>query len=384
MAFSDIANQEIAKRILSSAMKENRIHHSYLFFGPEGSGKKLTALEFAKALNCPERENTESCDSCSSCRKIAGYVHPDVMWVSPSGPKQVIGIDAIRRVEQFTQLKSFEAKYKISVIERPEKLTKEAGNSFLKTLEEPPSNVIIILLTAFPDKVLPTIVSRCQRIKFLSLIPLEGIKVVKKRFNVEEERARTLYFVCSGKIKWIQLWIESDLWSLRDKIFEFLINMSSREGQDYDAPLILAELVTETISAFTDKVKIEKQDSIKELEENLSSFQLKSIKALKQAEIEDLKKDMVKIIFSVMKTFYADLFAINHGIEFVTNKDKETLLREKAKDFSYSYLSEAMEEIERDNVFLDSGANLSLAFQVLFINLFCSMQQTGNKSDIIK
>jgi DNA polymerase-3 subunit delta' len=374
MSFNDIVNQEIAKKILTSAIEDDRIHHSYLFFGPEGSGKKLTALEFAKALNCLKRENTEPCDSCSPCRKITGYIHPDVIWTSPSGPKRVIGINAIRNLEQFAQLKSLEARHKVFVVEKVENLTKEAGNSFLKTLEEPPSNVIIILLSAFPDRILPTIVSRCQRIKFLSLSPLEGIKVVKKRFNVEEEKAHVLYFVCSGKIKWIELWIESNLWSLRDKIFEFLINIFSQAKRDYDAPLTMAELITETISAFTDKVKKEKQSSVKELEKNLSSSQLKNIKALKQAEMEGLKKEIVKLIFSIIKSFYADLFAINHGMEFITNKDKKTFLKKKAKDFSNSYISEAIEEIERNDAFLDSGANLSLTFQVLFINLFCNVQ----------
>ena len=372
MSFNDIVNQEIAKRILSSAIEENKIHHSYLFFGPEGSGKKLTALEFAKALNCLERRNSEPCDNCPSCRKISKYLHPDVMSVSPSGPKQVIGIDAIRNVGKFAQLKSLEAKYKVALIQRPEKLTKEAGNSFLKTLEEPPPNVIIILLTAFPDKVLPTIISRCQKIKFLSLNPLEGIKVVKKRFDLDENKAHTLYFVCSGKIKWIQLWIESDLWQLRDRIFEFILNVLSQKERDYNAPLTLAELIVETISDFTDKVKKEKQDDIKGLEENLSSSQVKTIKDLKQAEIEDLKKEMVKIVFSVIKSFYADIFAINHGAQFLINKDKESFLKKESHNFSHSYISNAIEEIERDDSFLESGANLSLTFQVLFVNLFCS------------
>lgn len=372
MSFNDIINQEIAKKILISAIKENRIHHSYLFFGPEGSGKKLTAIEFAKALNCLERKDTEPCDNCPSCRKLSRDVHPDVMWVSPSGPKQVIGIDAIRNVEQLAQLKSFEARYKVFIIEEAEKFTKEAGNSFLKTLEEPPSNVVIILLSAFHDRILPTISSRCQKIKFVSLAPSQGIKVVKKRFNIEEEKAHTLYFVCSGKLNWIKVWTESNLWELRDRIFEFLLNLFSQAHKNYDEPLILTELILEKISVFTDKVKKEKQKSIKELEENLSSSQLKNIKALKQAEIENLKKEMTKIFFSVIKSFYGDLLAINQGADFVVNKDKETFLKEKARNFPYSYLSGAVEEIERNMTFLNSGANLSLTFQVLFINLFCS------------
>jgi DNA polymerase-3 subunit delta' len=374
MSFSDIINQEIAKKVLKSALKENRIHNSYLFFGPEGSGKKLTAAEFAKTLNCLKPKNNDSCGSCSACRRIEKKIHPDIVWISPSGPKQIIGIDVIRKVEATAQLKSFEAKYKVFIIERPERFTKEAGNSFLKTLEEPPSDVVIILLSALSGRILPTISSRCQKIKFLSLPPLEGVKVIKKRFNIDEEKAHTLYFVCSGKIKWIKVWMESDLWNLRERIFEFLINEFLQSHKDYNAPLILSDLITEGIKVFADKVKKEQQNSIKDFAENLSSSQLKDIKALKQAEVEDFKKDMVKIILSIIKSFYADLLSVNHGAEFIANKDKETFLKEKAKKFSYSYLSRAIEEIERDITLLDAGGNLSLIFQVLFINLFCSAQ----------
>lgn len=371
MSFNDIINQEIAKRVLKSAIRENKVHHSYLFFGPEGSGKKDTALEFVKVLNCLDKKNDEACDSCSSCKKTVKNIHPDVMWVSASGAKQAIGIDAIRQVEHFAQLKSLEVRYKVALIERPERLTKEAGNCFLKTLEEPPRNVIIILLTAFPDKVLPTIVSRCQKVKFLALNPSEGIKILKKKFDLEENKAHMLYFVCSGKLKWIQLWIEAALWDLRDEIFDVFINTSAEEKQDYSAPLKLAESMMGAVSNFADKVKKEKQDSLDEFEENLSSAQIKNIKALKQAETEELKKELIKTIFSIIKSFYADIFSISCGVGFMINLDKDIFLKKKAGNFSHSYLNNAIKEIENSNALLDSGANLQLIFHVLCINLFC-------------
>jgi len=371
MSFNNIINQEIAKRVLKSAIKENKVHHSYLFFGPEGCGKKDTALEFAKAVNCLAVKDEEPCNACSYCKKFIKNLHPDTMWLSPSGAKQVIGIDAVREVEHFTQLKSFEAKYKVVFIERPEKLTKAAGNCFLKTLEEPPRNVIIILLTAFPDKVLPTIVSRCQKIKFLALNPSEGIEIIKKKFNLEENKAHMLYFVCSGKSKWIQLWFDAALWGLRDEIFDVIISISSKEKRDYTVPLNLAESMMETTSNFVDKVKKENQDSIDELEENLSSTQIKNIKALRQAETEELKKELIKAMFSIIKSFYADIFSINCGAGFIINEDKKNFLKKRAKDFSHSYLDNVIKEIENSNVLLDSGANLQLLFQVMCINLFC-------------
>jgi DNA polymerase-3 subunit delta' len=372
MSFNDIVNQETAKRVLKSAIKENKVHHSYLFFGPEGSGKKNTALEFAKALNCLNVKNEEPCDDCSYCKRIFKNIHPDVISLSPSGAKQAISIDAIREVERFTQFKSLGAKYKVVLIEKPERLRKEAGNCFLKTLEEPPRNVVIILLSAFPDKILPTIVSRCQKIKFLALNPSEGITIAKNKFNLEEDKASVLYFVCSGKAKWMQLWFDADLWNLREEIFNCFTKMLSEDKKDYSIPLKLAESMMKTVSDFLDKIKKEQQKIIDELDENLSSSQIKEIKAFKQAETEELKKELIKIIFSVIKSFYADIFSASYETGFIINKDKEVFLKKKAKDFPRSYLNDAVKEIENSFTLLDSGANVQLLFQVMSINLFCS------------
>ncbi len=372
MSFNNIINQDIAKSVLKSAIRENKVHHSYLFFGPEGSGKKNTALEFAKALNCLDVKNGEPCDDCSCCKRISQSIHPDVISLSPSGAKQVIGIDAIREVEHFTQFKSLEAKYKVAFIERPERLTKEAGNCFLKTLEEPPRNVVIILLSAFPDKILPTIVSRCQKIKFLALNPLEGIAIIKNKFNLEEDKASMLYFVCSGKAKWMRLWFDADLWTLRDEIFDCFTKMFSEDRKDYNVPLKLAESMMETVSGFVDRIKEEQQKIIDKLDENLSSSQIKEIKALKQAETEELKKELIKIIFSVIKSFYADIFSVGCETGFIINKDKEIFLKKKAKNISRSYLNVAVKGLEESFALLDSGANTQLLFQVMCINLLCS------------
>jgi len=370
MSFNDIINQEIAKSVLKSAISENKVHHSYLFFGPEGSGKKGTALEFAKALNCLNVKDGEPCENCSYCKRISKNIHPDVMSLSPSGAKQMISIDSIREVEHFAQLKSLDARYKIVLLERPERLRKEAGNCFLKTLEEPPRNVIIILLSAFPDKILPTIVSRCQKIKFLALNPSEGIATIKNRFNLEEDKASTLYFVCSGKAKWMKLWFDADLWNLRQEIFNYFTKMFSEDKKDYSIPLQLAESIIKTVTDFSDKIKKEQQEIIDELDENLSSSQIKEIKALKQAEAEELKKELIKIILSAIKSLYADIISMNYKTDFIINKDKEIFIKKKTKNVPRSYLMSAVKEIEKSFEFLDYGANTQLLFQVMCINLF--------------
>ena len=367
MAFGDIINQELAKKILTSALREDRISHSYLFHGPQGSGKKQTALEFAKALNCSQRRGDDPCENCPSCRRIASHTHPDVQLTSPIGPKQVIGIQAIKKIEKYAALKSMQSRYEVFIIDQAERLTKEAGNSFLKTLEEPPPEVVIILISAFPDEIIPTIVSRCQKVKFVSLSPSEGVEMVKNRFDLDERRAHLLYFICGGRMNRIDLWLRAELWSLREKICEFVETISS---SDYEKPLAMAEVIYKRVQSFTDDARRQKEDSIRELEDNLPSFQIKNIKAERQAEVQDEVKELIRIIFSILKSLYRDLWAIRNGREFIINTDREQLLRQRAEKLTSSYVIQATEEIERQESFLAQSANVSLALQVLFINLF--------------
>jgi len=367
MAFGDIINQELAKKILTSALREDRISHSYLFHGPQGSGKKQTALEFAKALNCSQRRGDDPCENCPSCRRIATHTHPDVQLTSPIGPKQVIGIQAIKKIEKYAALKSMQSRYEVFIIDQAERLTKEASNSFLKTLEEPPPEVVIILISAFPDEIIPTIVSRCQKVKFVSLSPSEGVEMVKNRFDLDERRAHLLYFICGGRMNRIDLWLRAELWSLREKICEFVETISS---SDYEKPLAMAEVIYKRVQSFTDDARRQKEDSIRELEDNLPSFQIKNIKAERQAEVQDEVKELIRIIFSILKSLYRDLWAIRNGREFIINTDREQLLRQRAEKLTSSYVIQATEEIERQESFLAQSANVSLALQVLFINLF--------------
>ena len=180
MHFTNVVGHEFEKEALIRAVREGRVSHAYLFSGPEGVGKKLFAKEFAKLLNCsapPATAGEEDgksggdkaeCD-CNSCSKIARGIHPDVFTVEYKGVKD-IKVEQIREeVEERVQGRPFEGNYKVAVVNDAHRMNKNAQNAFLKTLEEPPSNTVIILITSEPEALLPTIRSRCQRLEFSPL-----------------------------------------------------------------------------------------------------------------------------------------------------------------------------------------------------------------------
>ncbi|MBS1113480.1 MAG: polymerase subunit gamma and tau, partial [Nitrospirae bacterium] len=176
MSFRDIIGQDRAVRILLKTIERARIPSSYLFAGESGIGKKLTAINLAKALNCLQPRTHVSrlttydcCDACSSCKKIDANIHPDFTLILPENGQ--IRIEEIRAIDSTLSLKAFEGTYKTVIIDDADTLNQSAANAFLKTLEEPPADSLIVLISSNPDRLPDTIRSRCSRINFMPLPP---------------------------------------------------------------------------------------------------------------------------------------------------------------------------------------------------------------------
>ena len=173
MAFDQFPEQKDVVRLLQRSLERGRLGHAYLFSGAELGELEAVARALAKTLNCenPARRGPsglalDSCDACLSCRKIDSANHPDIIWIRPESKLRVITVDQMRDLMQTIQLKPTQAAFKVAVLVAAERLNVQAANAFLKTLEEPPADSVLILLTTEPQRVLETIVSRCLRLSF--------------------------------------------------------------------------------------------------------------------------------------------------------------------------------------------------------------------------
>jgi DNA polymerase III subunit delta' len=195
MAFADIIGQDRALNVLSRSIALDRVAHAYLFHGIEGCGKKKSALAFVQAIFCGREEG---CGSCPSCRKIASGQHPDLHILEPDGA--FIKIDQVRELQKELSYRPFEAPKKACIIDGAEKLNASSGNALLKTLEEPPGQAILILITPERSAVLQTILSRCQGLAFqpLSQQAVEG-RLVRDGFP--PEAARIAATLSGGSLK---------------------------------------------------------------------------------------------------------------------------------------------------------------------------------------
>ena len=154
----------VSNPVLRSHLEKDRMAHTYLFTGPEGSGKISLVESFAKALNCEKGKRFEPCD-CLSCRKIEKKNHPDVKWLGDDPKARSIKIEEVRNLLHEASLRPYEGKWKVFVLQGADRLTIEAANALLKTLEEPPEHSVFFLLVENKAHVLPTIESRACEVK---------------------------------------------------------------------------------------------------------------------------------------------------------------------------------------------------------------------------
>ena len=160
MDFNKVVGHEDIISHFRSSIEMERISHAYILGGDTGSGRSTLAFCFAKALQC-ETGDSESCGGCKSCKQAESGNHPDIIYVTHEKPN-TISVDEIReQVVDSMQVKPYSSKYKVYIIKDAEKMTEEAENALLKTIEEPPEYGVLILITNDPEKLLPTIRSRC-------------------------------------------------------------------------------------------------------------------------------------------------------------------------------------------------------------------------------
>ncbi len=241
---------EIQHRLFTQ-WQQQRLPHALLFYGPAGVGKEALALELAKLLNCLSPQQG-ICNSCSACRKIQHLEHPDVHLIFPTPaernvkPEELqqalqqkaanpfaeitfgtrntfIGIDTIRDLKREASFKRFEGKHKVYIITHADQMRPEAANALLKLLEEPPENLMLILITESIHKILPTIKSRCQLVRFAPL-PETTIHELARQYipEITEAQLPILARLAGGNLKRMRELSANDVKTLRDEMVELL------------------------------------------------------------------------------------------------------------------------------------------------------------------
>src|SRR5918994_5379164 len=186
--FEQLVGNDHVKRLLMRTLESGRLPGALLFTGEEGVGKKLFAVELARALNCPAPKNNQGCGECGPCKRTANFNYPSaseaedfkgIIWSDHPdvglvvAPKRLLVVEQMRQIEREANFRPYEGKARLFLVEDADKLNDSSANALLKVLEEPPDTAHIVLLTSRPAMLLPTVRSRCQMIRFSPLKPQE-------------------------------------------------------------------------------------------------------------------------------------------------------------------------------------------------------------------
>jgi len=227
MGFPQITGHQVQKDFLRSSVQKNRISHAYLFSGPEGVGKKLVAIGFAKLINCTEAEKENLDCECVSCTKIEKGLNPDVL-VFEYPDEKTIKVDHVRQdIDRFVHLAPYENPYKVFIIDDAQRMNSNAQNAFLKTLEEPPKNSVIILITTLADMLMPTIRSRCQSVAFQRL-EIGEVKSFLEKEKPEVSNTELVSRISGGSIS-KALNTDEDFFSKRTQYIDCLMSVDERK-----------------------------------------------------------------------------------------------------------------------------------------------------------
>jgi DNA polymerase III subunit delta' len=317
MRFSDCLGHERALGIVKAHLANNRFSGAYIFSGPEGVGKKMVAKIIAQELNCLD-ENNRPCETCSACLKIQKEQHPD-LHIIQNGESQ-IKIEDIRDILKQASLRPYEGKVKVFIIDNAHKLNIESANSLLKVLEEPPKDVLIILITHKPQNIIKTVLSRCKVIKFSPLIRAQLENVLISNYSLDKTSAHFLAYYAEGRLGLALRLKDTPLLQEKNKIFDAFIL------------------------------------SAKPLDRNVMGQ----------------SKEQLQVSLNILASWFRDIYLLKCGLS-----DKETIHLDRHSDllkltsrFSFKQLDDIMLALSESSLYLEKNINSKLLLHNLGVHLW--------------
>lgn len=347
--FSEIIGQEHITKTLKNAISSNNIVHAYLFSGIRGTGKTSLARIFAKTINCEKKENNDACNKCPSCISIINNNAIDLIEVDAAS---YTGIDDIRELIKSAYLLPTKLKYKIFIIDECHQLSKHAINALLKTLEEPPKNVIFILVTTELHKIIPTILSRCQTFTFWKVDTKNIIKKLEKisnqeKINIDNKALEIIALNSGGAVR--------DSESLLGQVFSIYSALSQKEKiEAQDVKKLLRLIDVETASKLINLIIEQKESDI-----------LIYLRNLDQKSIDF--QEFIKVLMYYLRQML--VFKITEDLKMLTGlTDEEKIkLQEQVKKFSKEKILNLLKSLieAEKNIKYSSSSSLCIELAIL-------------------
>ena len=341
--FADIIDQQQMKEHMQHALITDKVSHAYIISGESGSGKEFIAKTFAKALQCENRQDKgefrESCNECPSCIKALSDNHPDIITITHEKPAS-IGVDDIRQqLRDDVVIKPYESRYKIYIIPEGEKMTPAAQNALLKTLEEPPSYIVIIILTSNINAFLPTIISRCIVLPMKPVRDDSIIKYLMEECHVVDYKAMLCASFARGNVgKALELASNERFETLKNETIDLVSKLKNLE---------IHEIMDRTHA----------------LLENPDGDEKGSKKGIDLAQYADFM-DILLFLFRDMLVYKA-----TEDDTHLIFTDKVSYISSVTADCTYEGINGIIKDLEIAKNRVDSNVNIDLALELMLMGI---------------
>jgi DNA polymerase-3 subunit delta' len=324
--WDDIVGQDRASALLRTSADGDVPSHAYLFVGPAGVGKRTAAKAFACALVCEDG----GCGGCRECSRVRRGLHPDVRLIEPEGAATYL-VEQVRDVISGIGLRPVEASRKIYVFDRAHTFNPEAANALLKSLEEPPDDVVIVLLADSIDAVLPTIVSRCQVVRFERIPEVLALDVLVERAGLDRGMARATLAASGGVLsRALELASSRPRMAARDTIVRALKDLPVMDGHDV---LETARSLMEAVRAPLGDLEDEQAAEVEERRALLGTrASMKPLEERHKRELTAKEREGLLEILNVTESWLRDCLALSVGAgDVVANVDQADAMEEVAQ-----------------------------------------------------
>lgn len=344
MSFKTISCQNRIIELFQNAIIKNRLAHAYIFVGQEGIGKTLFSKELAKAIFC-QNSRGDACDTCSYCQRISKDNFSDLFLILPEKNSRVIKIEQLKHLQDILNVKPLESKYKIVIIQSADKMNEEASNCLLKTLEEPPSYAIIMLIVTSLESVKETIRSRCQIMRFSPLSVIAVKEILINSFQLDNRQAERLAYLSNGSIERAML----------------LSHTNAIEKRNW----------------FIDKVlRLEIDDNLAFSKELFNEWHIQDLDTLEE------KRSYIKELILLFLLYYRDLLVCKLDnselpIYYIDRRDE---LLCKSRFLSEDALFSIVKVIKASLEYLDYNANIALLVENMITKIL--QIQFGNRMNV--
>lgn len=363
-AFADIASQPRVVTFMRHVIESGRVSHAYLFVGPPGAGKRTAATAFAAALMC----ESKGCAACPACSRVKRGVHPDVHTIEPEGAAGYLA-EQVRDLVHDTSLAPIEGPYKFYIVESADLFNDAAANALLKTLEEPPADVVFVLMTHSYDAVLPTIVSRCQVVRFRRLPPSEGMALLREKTGAEAEEAAAALAATAGVVPRAIEFLRSPMRrAARDVILHTLKDLPAMD--DLDVLDAARELLT-AVKAPLEELRGAQAEELAARQEFLGPrASTKAVEERHKRQLTAREREGVSEVLNITESWLRDCLALAQGVgEVVANMDARDAMDEVAAVMTPAGAVRALAAVNETRRLISYNVSPQLAVEAMLFDV---------------